>query len=128
MGSQTYEQFIQSVEYSKYKIQYSRVSNKPYIVVGTIGLNKIGMSEVFTVSRSSSLDDAAVLINYIVQRLMETNQNLGVRKELIAHPKTHKPLRYLVRQAKDEDEKVLLVIGPDENNLLPGEKGYKEFL
>lgn len=123
----SFEQFIQTVSRQKYKICYARVPNKSYIFVSTVGLVDVGMNEVFTISRSSSLDDAYVLINYIVKRLMETNQNVGVRRDLIRHPKTQEPLRYLIRKAKDIDS-TLLIIGPDENNVLPGEKGYKAYL
>lgn len=127
----SFTRFLSSLELKRYKIHFCRVPNKPFIYVKTNGLSDIGLNEVFTISRSPYVEDAELLIRYIVQRLMETGQEVGVRKDLIRHPKTNTPLRYLLKLSQEVDElerRFLLVIGPDENNRLPGEKGYIRFL
>lgn len=123
MNDCSFSTFMKSMELKRYKIQYCRVQDKPHIYVKTLGLSSVGLNEVFTISKSPYIEDAEILIKHIVKRLMETNQTLGIRRDLISHPLTSQPLRYLVKLA-EEVERTLIVIGPDENNRLPGEKGY----
>lgn len=126
MESSSLTRFLSICENTKYKILYSRIGDKDGIYVKTDGLNKIGLHEVFTVSRSNDLDAAYILINRIVESLLITDQRVGIRKDIIRHPVTRVPLRYLVKLA-EESERCIIVVGPDENNMLPGEKGYKHF-
>lgn len=119
--------FLESMEIQKYKIKFCRVEGKPYIYVKTSGLTKIGMKEIFTISKSPELEDAAILLRLLVRRLIDTGQKVGVRKDLIRHPIEGYQLRYLVKECREEME-TLVVIAPDENNLLPGELGFNRFL
>ena len=120
----SFPKFLESLHFQRYKIRYCRVENKPHIYVKTDGLFLAGLKEIFTISKSPDLEDAALLINLLVRRLMDTNQKTGVRKDLIRHPTEGYQLRYLIRQSIDEKE-TLIILGPDDNNLLPGEYGYK---
>lgn len=124
LNAVTFPLFLESLSYQRFKIHYCRVENKPYIYVKTNGLHLAGLKEIFTISKSPVLEDAAILINLLVKRLIDTNQKTGVRKDLIRHPIEGYPLRYLVRESSEEKE-TLIIIGPDDNNLLPGEYGYK---
>lgn len=125
--NKNFNEFLENMKIERYKIVYYRPKNKSYIYVKTLGLNSIGMKEIFAISRSRYLSDASLLINLLVRRMMDTNQKEGIRKDLIRHPKEGYQLRYVLKQSKEEPE-TLLVIGPDENNHLPGEDGYKEYL
>lgn len=125
-GDINFSAFLKSMDLERYRIQFFRVPNKPYVYIKTLGLINIGLKEVFTISRSPVLEEAELLLKCLVRRILETGQTEGIRKDLIVHPTTKKPLRYLVKKSLEEAD-TLIVVGPDENNKLPGEIGYIEY-
>ena len=84
----TFSAFLKSMDLERYRIQFFRVPDKPYVYIKTMGLNAIGLKEVFTISRSPVLEEAELLLKHLVRRILETGQKEGIRKDLIVHPKT----------------------------------------
>jgi hypothetical protein len=121
-----FSKFINKLNLNKFKIIYSRVEDKNFIYVKTIGLTNIGLKEIFTVSKSPDLKDAGMLIKVLVKGMLDTDQKEGIRSDILKHPITKKPLRCILKKSSEEDS--IIVLCPDKNNKLPGEIGYIKFL
>lgn len=126
VSKSSFSSFLKDLGLVKYRIQFSRLSDKPFVYVATLGLNKVGLLDVFTISKSPCLDASELLLRTLVKGMLETNQSPGIRRDLIKHPHTNLQLRYFLKVS--DDKKYIVATPPDENNKLPGEKGYINFL
>jgi hypothetical protein len=120
-----FSRFLNRLDLKRYKIKFSRVEDKPHIYVKTVGLKDLGLKEVFTISKSPYINDAEILIKTIVNGILNTNQSEGIRKDIFnrKHPLLGEPIKCLIKSSVEYPSTVI-VISPDENNKVPGEKGY----